>query len=157
MKPSERLEAMGLTLPTVAAPVAAYVPAMMSGTTIRTSGQLPFVSGELIATGKVGADVDEDTAVECAKACVLNALAAAADVAGGLDHILRIVHVTGYVASDPEFSSQPSIINGASNLLNDLFGERGVHTRSAVGVAVLPLNVPVELELTCEIAKPSGS
>lgn len=153
MNPSERLAAMGLELPKVAVPVAAYVPASRTGTTVRTSGQLPSVNGELLATGKVGAEVDEATAVECAKVCILNALAAAADVAGGLDHILRIVHVTGFVASDPSFTGQPAVINGASTLLNDLFGERGVHTRSAVGVAVLPLDVPVEIEMTCEIAK----
>lgn len=147
----ERLAALGLTLPPVAAPVAAYVPAARHGSTVRTSGQLPFVGSTLTATGKVGADVSLDEAVDAARTCILNALAAAAEVAGGPDKITRIVHVTGFVASDPSFTAQPAVINGASELLGELFGKAGEHTRSAVGVAVLPLDAPVEIELVCEI------
>lgn len=150
MSHTDRLAELGITLPEVAAPVAAYVPAAVTGNTVRTSGQLPFVDGELIATGKLGADLDVEAGQEAARTCILNALAAAGDVVGGLDNITRIIHVTGFVASDPSFSAQPAVINGASTLLQDIFGDAGVHTRSAVGVAVLPLNAPVEIEIICE-------
>lgn len=152
MTPTERLAALGLELPGVAAPVAAYVPAVMSGPWVMTSGQLPFVAGELVAKGRVGADVSQSDAVECARVACLNALAAAASLTGGLDRIGRIVKVTVYVASDPGFTGQPAVANGASELLGEIFGERGAHARSAVGVAVLPLDAPVELELVVEPA-----
>lgn len=145
---SARLEELGIELPAVAKPVAAYIPSQRIGNEVRTSGQLPFKDGELMGTGKVGRDVTEDEAKGMARACVLNALAAAAEAAGGIDSIESISHLTGFVASDPEFYGQPAVINGASELLAEIFGEAGEHTRSAVGVAVLPLNVPVELELT---------
>lgn len=148
MTASARLAELGLELPTVAAPVAAYIPSQRIGNEVRTSGQLPFVDGELLGTGKVGSEVTQDQAVEMARACVLNALAAVASVAGGVDNIASISHLTGFVASDPEFFGQPAVINGASQLLSEIFGDAGEHTRSAVGVAVLPLNAPVELELT---------
>lgn len=145
---SQRLDELGLTLPEVAAPVAAYVPAQRIGNEVRTSGQLPFVNGELVATGKVGVDVTADQATEAARTSALNALAAAAQACGGVDNIVSISHVTGFVASAPDFYGQPAVINGASELLSDIFGEEGEHTRSAVGVAVLPLNASVEVELT---------
>lgn len=148
LSPSQRLSELGLSLPSVAAPVAAYIPAQRIGSEVRTSGQLPFVDGSLNATGKVGREVDADQARELARICVLNALAAAADVAGGIDEIVSISHLTGFVASDPNFTGQPGVINGASELLGEIFGDAGQHTRSAVGVAVLPLDAPVELELT---------
>lgn len=144
---SQRLEDLGIELPAVAAPVAAYVPAKRTGEEVRTSGQLPFVNGELPVTGKVGATVSQDEAHGLARQCALNALAAAAAVVG-LDNIRGVVHVTGFVASDPEFTGQPGVINGASEVLGDIFGEAGAHTRSAVGVAVLPLDAPVEVEVT---------
>lgn len=149
-RPSARLAALGLTLPPVARPLAAYVPALRQGDVILTSGQLPSVDGVPVAIGKAGDEVDLPTAVSCARVAALNALAAAASVAGGLDEITRVVKVVVYVASDPDFSEQPQVANGASELLSELFGEAGRHVRSAVGVAVLPLNVPVELELTVE-------
>lgn len=148
---SERLAELGISLPAVAVPLAAYVPATLVGSQVWTSGQLPSVQGTAIATGKVGAEVDVDTAVECARAAVLNAVAAAADVAGGVDAITRIVKVVVYVASAPEFTAQPQVANGASELLQEIFGDAGRHVRSAVGVAVLPLDVPVELELVVEV------
>jgi len=148
--PSERLAALGLALPPVATPLAAYTPAVASGGWILTSGQLPTVGGRLVATGKVGAGVAAEVAVECARVATLNALAAAASVAGGLDRIARIVRVVVYVASDPAFTGQPQVANGASELLGEVFGEAGVHARSAVGVPVLPLDAPVELELVVE-------
>ncbi|MDQ2813506.1 MAG: RidA family protein [Actinomycetota bacterium] len=149
--PAERLAALGLTLPPVAAPVAAYVPAVMAGGLVYTSGQLPTVDGKLPAVGKVGAEVGAPEAAELARTCALNALAAAASVAGGLDAIGRIVKVTGFVASAPGFSGQPQVVNGASELLLEVFGEDGRHARSAVGVAELPLNAPVEVELIAEL------
>jgi len=114
---------------------------------------LPLVGGELIAAGKVGSDIDEATAHECARMCILNAIAAAAETAGGVDRILRIVKVVGFVASDPSFSGQPAVINGASDLLGEIFGDAGVHARSAVGVAVLPKDAPVEIEMIVEVAE----
>lgn len=152
MKPSENLTRLGITLPGVAAPVAAYVPATRTGTQIRTSGQLPFVKGALPATGKVGGEVSLEKAQAYARQAALNALAATAEVAGGIDAITSITHVTVFVASDPDFFDQALVANGASALLGDVFGEAGTHTRSAVGVAVLPLNSPVEVEVICEVA-----
>jgi enamine deaminase RidA (YjgF/YER057c/UK114 family) len=148
---AERLAALGLTLPPVAAPVAAYVPAVRSGDFVYTSGQLPTVDGKLPAVGKVGGEVSAADAAGLARTCALNALAAAASAAGGLDQIHRIVKVTGFVASAPGFSGQPQVINGASELFIEVFGEDGKHARSAVGVAELPLNAPVEVELIAEV------
>jgi enamine deaminase RidA (YjgF/YER057c/UK114 family) len=151
----KRLEELGITIPTVAPPVAAYVPAVISGNLVFTAGQLPFVGGALAYTGKVG-DGDELVSPTIAKAlaqtCILNALAAAENVIGSLDRVTRIVKVTGFVASDPTFTGQPGVINGASEFLVDLFGDRGIHARSAVGVAVLPLDSPVEIEIILEFA-----
>ena len=149
--PNERLAALGLTLPAVPAPVAAYVPAVRTGNHVYTSGQLPFVDGKLPRTGKVGAEVGVDEARELARLCALNALAAVASVAGDLSNIVRVVKVVGYVASAPGFTAQPQVVNGASELLGDVLGEAGRHARSAVGVAVLPLDAPVEVELIAEV------
>jgi enamine deaminase RidA (YjgF/YER057c/UK114 family) len=149
--PAERLAELGLTLPPVVAPVAAYVPAVRTGAFVYTSGQLPMVDGKLSAVGKVGGEVSAPDAAGLARTCALNALAAAASAAGGLDAIRRIVKVTGFVASAPGFSGQPQVINGASELLIEVFGEDGRHARSAVGVAELPLNAPVEVELIAEV------
>ena len=148
--PSQRLAELGLTLPPVATPLAAYVPAVVSAGQVFTSGQLPSVAGRLVATGKVGAEVSLEQAVEAARVAVLNALAAAAAQVGGLDHIRRVVRLVVFVASDPGFTAQPQVANGASELLGEIFGAHGVHARSAVGVAVLPLDAPVELELVVE-------
>jgi enamine deaminase RidA (YjgF/YER057c/UK114 family) len=149
--PAERLAGLGLALPPVVAPVAAYVPAVRAGAFVYTSGQLPMVDGKLPAVGKVGGEVSAADAVGLARTCALNALAAAAATAGGLDAIRRIVKVTGFVASAPGFGGQPQVINGASELLIEVFGEEGKHARSAVGVAELPLNAPVEVELIAEV------
>ena len=148
---ADRLAALGLTLPPVTAPVAAYVPALRTGSYVYVSGQLPVVGGKLPAVGKVGAEVSAEDAAAMARTCALNALAAAASVAGGLEAIRRIVKVTGFVASAPGFVGQPQVINGASELLIEVFGEEGKHARSAVGVAELPLNAPVEVELIAEV------
>jgi enamine deaminase RidA (YjgF/YER057c/UK114 family) len=145
-----RLAELGIRLPPVAAPVAAYVPAVRSGNLVFTSGQLPFVDGGLRRTGKVGGSVDPEEAAADAKLCTLNALAAVDDLVG-LDSVARIVRVVGYVASAEGFSGQPRVVNGASELLGRVFGEAGRHARSAVGVAELPLNAPVEVELTVEL------
>ena len=149
--PDARLAALGLKLPDVVPPLAAYVPAVRTGRYVYTSGQLPMVDGKLAVTGKVGAQVDAETAVELARACALNALAAAATVSGGLSGIRRIVKVTGFVASAPDFTGQAGVLNGASELLLSIFGEAGRHARSAVGLAVLPLDAPVEVELIAEV------
>lgn len=149
-----RLTELGITLPEVAAPVATYVPAVRSGNYVYTSGQLPFVDGALPVTGKVGTEVglvSPDEAAMLARQCALNALAAVKAVIGSLDQVRRVVKVVGFVSSDPEFTGQPGVINGASQVLGDIFGERGVHARSAVGVAVLPLDSPVEVELIVEV------
>ncbi|WP_275006843.1 RidA family protein [Promicromonospora iranensis] len=154
MTHEKRLAELGITLPEVAAPVAAYVPAVQTGRYIYTSGQLPFVDGALPATGKVGEGeglVSPDDAAAYARACALNALAAVRSVTGSLDAISRIVKVVGFVASDPSFTGQPAVINGASTVLGEIFGDAGLHARSAVGVAVLPLDSPVELELVVEL------
>ncbi len=148
---TERLAALGLTLPPVTAPVAAYVPAVQTGSHIYVSGQVPVADGKVAATGKVGAEVSTEDAAGLARICALNALAAAANVAGGLDNIGRIVKVVGFVASAPGFNGQPQVINGASELLIEVLGEDGRHARSAIGVAELPLNVPVEVELIAEV------
>lgn len=148
--PSDRLAALGITLPPVVPPVAAYVPAVRSGSLVWTSGQLPLADGALLATGTVGADVDPEQAAACARLAALNALAAV-DAMVGIDAVARVVKVVGFVASAPGFTGQPAVINGASELLGELFGEAGRHARSAVGVAALPLGAPVEVELVVEI------
>ena len=148
--PRERLAELGLALPPVVAPVAAYVPARRGGPFVYTSGQLPMVDGALPATGKVGAQVSAERATELARICALNALAAV-DALVGLDAVVGVVKVVGFVASAPGFTGQPAVVNGASNLLVDVFGEAGAHARSAVGVAVLPLDAPVEVELVVEV------
>lgn len=150
--PSARLAELGLSLPPVAAPVAAYVPATVSCGHVYTSGQLPTVSGELVLRGKVGAEVSAEDATAAARTAMLNALSAAASVTGGLDQIGRVVKVTVFVASAPDFNGQPGVANGASELLVQVFGDAGQHVRSAVGVSVLPLDAPVEVELTVEPA-----
>lgn len=155
--PEQRLAELGLTLPTVATPLAAYVPAVIANGLVYTSGQLPFVNGELPATGKVGAEVDVTEAAALARICALNAIAAAASVAGGLSGLKRIVKVVGFVASAPDFTAQAQVVNGASELLIEVFGDAGRHARSAVGMAVLPLNTPVEVELVAELTDPVGS
>ena len=149
---AERLAALGLTLPPVATPVAAYVPAVRTGNFVYTSGQLPMVDGKLQATGKVGDSVSPEEAAALARICALNALAAAAGAAGGLDAIVRVVKVTGFVASAPGFTGQAQVANGASEFLIEVLGEAGRHARSAVGMAVLPLDTPVEVELIAEVA-----
>ncbi|GAA3443517.1 RidA family protein [Planomonospora venezuelensis] len=151
MSPEEKLAELGLTLPEVVAPLAAYVPAVRSGDHVYTSGQIPMVDGKLAATGKVGAEVSAEEARELARTCALNALAAVASAAGGLSNVVRIVKVVGYVASAPDFTGHPQVVNGASELLGEVFGEAGRHARSAVGVAVLPLDAPVEVELIAEV------
>ncbi|WP_243791100.1 RidA family protein [Saccharopolyspora gloriosae] len=147
----QRLDELGIELPGVAAPVAAYVPAVRSGSQVFTSGQLPFAGGKLAAVGKVGAEIDADEAKQHARTCVLNALAAV-DALVGLDSIVRIVKVVGFVASAEGFTGQPAVINGASELLGEIFGEAGSHARSAVGVAELPVGAPVEVEMIVEVA-----
>jgi enamine deaminase RidA (YjgF/YER057c/UK114 family) len=145
--PSERLRALGLELPPVPVPAGAYVPAVRDGDTIWTAGQLPLIAGKLPETGLVGAEVPADRAAGLARICALNALAAAAEAAGGLDRIRRIVKVVGFVASAPGFTAQPGVLNGASELIGQVFGDAGRHARSAVGVAALPLGAPVEVEI----------
>ena len=148
----DRLAELGLSLPVLAKPVAAYVPAVITGNLVYTSGQLPFVDGALPATGKLGSAVTDATGKELAQICALNALAAVQSVIGSLDRITRIVKVVGFVASEPSFTGQPGVINGASEILGEIFGDAGIHARSAVGVAVLPLDSPVEVELIVEFA-----
>lgn len=149
--PSQRLADLGLSLPGVPAPVAAYLPAVRFEDVVYTAGQLPLVKGALRAVGKVDAEVSVDEAVDCARIAALNGLAAVADLTGDLDVITRIVKVVVYVASGPGFTDQPIIANGASQLLGDIFGEAGRHARSAVGVAALPLDAPVEVELVVSV------
>jgi enamine deaminase RidA (YjgF/YER057c/UK114 family) len=150
--PADRLAALGLTLPPVTRPVAAYVPAVRTGSYVYTSGQLPIVDGKLQATGKVGESVSPEDAAGLARICALNALAAAAEAAGGLAAIARVVKVTGFVASAPGFTGQAQVINGASEFLIEVLGDAGRHARSAVGMAVLPLDSPVEVEMIVEVA-----
>ncbi|AAZ54152.1 conserved hypothetical protein [Thermobifida fusca YX] len=149
--PETRLAELGHTLPEVVPPVAAYLPTVRSGSHVYVSGQLPVVGGELRATGKVGADVDPEQAKELAAVCALNAIAAIKAEVGELSRVKRVVKVVGFVASDPSFTGQPQVINGASELFTEVFGEAGKHARSAVGVAVLPLNAPVEVEVIVEV------
>jgi enamine deaminase RidA (YjgF/YER057c/UK114 family) len=148
-----RLAELGVSIPTVSAPAGAYIPAVISGRLVFTAGQLPFVDGALPATGKVGEGAGLVSPAEAkgyARLSAVNALAAVESVLGSLDRVTRIVKVVGFVASDPSFSGQPGVINGASELLVDVFGDQGIHARSAVGVAVLPLDSPVEVELIVE-------
>ena len=142
---------LGLILPAVSKPVAAYIPAKQSGKLVFTAGQLPMVSGELISKGLLGQDVEIDDANKAARICTLNALAAIKGVIGDLDRIKQVVRVVGYVASIPTFTQQPAVVNGASELLLEIFGDSGKHARSAVGMAVLPMNASVEIELTVEV------
>ena len=148
----ERLEALGLAVPEVAKPVAVYVPAVVSGDLVFTSGQLPMKNGELMLTGKVGGEVSPEDAVECARQCALNAIAAVKSQVGDLDRVVQVVKVVAFVASTPDFTGQPGIANGASELLGAAFGDAGVHARSAVGVPVLPLDSPVEVEIVVRFA-----
>jgi enamine deaminase RidA (YjgF/YER057c/UK114 family) len=146
-----KLNQLGLNLPDAPKPVAAYIPAKQTGNLVFTAGQLPMVNGELISKGLLGQDVEIDEANKAARICTLNALAAIKGVIGDLDRIKQIVRVVGYVASVPTFTQQPAVVNGASELLLEIFGENGKHARSAVGMAVLPLNASVEIELTVEV------
>lgn len=148
---SARLRELGIELPEVVAPLAAYVPAKRTGNLVYTAGQLPIVAGELSATGKVGAEIDEEQARELARVCALNALAAVHALVG-INAVVSVVKVVGFVASAPGFSGQPGVINGASELFGEVFGEAGAHARSAVGVSELPRNAPVEVEIVVEIA-----
>ncbi|WP_109507912.1 RidA family protein [Nocardioides speluncae] len=149
--PEERLTELGLTVPEVAKPVASYLPAVRSGNYIYTSGQLPMKSGELMFTGKVGGEVSEEEAIACAQQCALNAIAAVKSEIGDLSKVKRIVKVVAFVASTPDFTGQPRVANGASELFGEVFGEAGRHARSAVGAPVLPLDTPVEVELIVEV------
>ncbi|MFC6153880.1 RidA family protein [Nocardioides yefusunii] len=149
--PEDALAELGLAVPEVAKPVAAYVPAIRTGNLVMTSGQIPVRAGVPIATGKVGDTVSVELAVEAAQQCTLNAIAAVKAEIGDLALVKRVVKVVAFVASTPDFTGQPQVANGASELLGKVFGERGVHARSAVGVAVLPLDVPVEVEITVEV------
>ena len=149
--PEEKLAELGLSVPEVAKPVAVYVPAVRSGQHVFTSGQLPMRSGELMATGKVGGEVTLEEAVACAQQCGLNAIAAVKAEVGDLANVKRVVKVVCFVASTPDFTGQPQVANGVSELLGTVFGDAGVHARSAVGVPVLPLDAPVEVELVVEI------
>ncbi|MCP9207090.1 RidA family protein [Streptomyces cucumeris] len=148
----DKLAGLGLTLPEVAAPLASYVPAIRTGSYIYTAGQLPLVEGTLGVTGKVGAEVTPEEAKELARICALNALAAVKSVIGDLDKVVRVVKVVGFVASAADFTGQPGVVNGTSELLGQVLGDAGVHARSAVGVAVLPLDAPVEVEIQVEVA-----
>jgi enamine deaminase RidA (YjgF/YER057c/UK114 family) len=149
--PEERLAELGFEVPEVAKPVAVYIPALRSGNHVYTSGQLPMRNGELMLTGKVGGDITPEQGVECARQCALNAIAAVRSVVGDLSAVKRVVKVVAFVASTPDFTGQPGVANGASELLGEAFGDAGQHTRSAVGVAVLPLDAPVEVELVVEV------
>jgi len=150
--PEDRLAELGMSVPEVAKPVAAYVPAVRTGNYIYTSGQLPIRDGHLMFTGKVGGDVTSEQAVECAQQCALNGLAAVKSLVDDLSRVVRIVKVVVFVASTTDFTGQPGIANGASELLGDIFGEAGQHARSAVGVSALPLDAPVEVELVVEVS-----
>jgi enamine deaminase RidA (YjgF/YER057c/UK114 family) len=145
-----RLAELGHTLPQVATPAGSYLPAMISGNLVFTAGQIPLIDGKLMATGKLGADIDAERGAQIAERCALNALAAIKSVLGDLDRVKQVVKVVGFVASVPEFTAQPSVINGASEFLQQVFGDAGKHARSAVGVPVLPLDAPVEVELIVE-------
>jgi enamine deaminase RidA (YjgF/YER057c/UK114 family) len=147
----QKIIELGFSLPETAKPLAAYIPAVQTGNLVFTSGQLPMIEGSLAETGKVGGSVSPERAKELATVCALNALAAVKTVIGDLDKIKRIVKVVGFVSSTPEFSGQPGVVNGASEFLRAVFGDKGIHARSAVGVAVLPLDAPVEIELIVEV------
>ena len=150
--PEARLRELGLELPEVAAPLAAYVPAVISGNLVFTAGQLPWRDGVLVATGKVGAGVDPNLAKDAARLCALNGLAAVRSITGDLSAITKVVKVVGFVASAPDFTGQPAVVDGASELIGQVFGDVGAHARSAVGVASLPVDSPVEVELIVEVA-----
>jgi enamine deaminase RidA (YjgF/YER057c/UK114 family) len=150
--PEQRLADLGLEIPEVAKPVAAYVPAVRSGSYVYTSGQLPMLEGQLMMTGKVGGDVTAEEAVDCARQCALNALAAVKAEVGDLSRVTRVVKVVVFVASTPDFTGQPGVANGASELIGIVFGDTGQHARSAVGVPVLPLDAPVEVEILVEVS-----
>ena len=150
--PETRLEELGIKLPETPAPAGAYVPATRAGNLVFTAGQLPLEAGQVTIRGKVGDTVGVDEAAEAARLCAMNALAAAATQTGSLGGISRIVKVTGFVASAPGFNDQPQVINGASHFLGEIFGDAGLHARSAVGVAELPMDAPVEIELVVETA-----
>jgi enamine deaminase RidA (YjgF/YER057c/UK114 family) len=152
MSHTARLAELGIVIPEVVPPVAAYVPAVVTGRYVYTSGQLPMRDGAMIAEGLVGSDVDPEAAKDCARQCAINALAAAQSVIGSLDRVTRVVKVVGFVASAPGFTGQPGVINGASELLLEIFGDAGRHARSAVGVAALPINAPVEVEMVLAVA-----
>ena len=149
--PIDRLAELGITLPSVAAPLAAYVPAAQAGSLVFTAGQLPMVDGALPVTGKLGAEVTAEQGTKLARTAALNALAAVHALVG-LEQVVRVVKVVGYVAATPEFTAHPAVVNGASVLLGEVFGDAGKHARSAVGVASLPLDAPVEIELIVEVA-----
>jgi len=151
MKAEDKLKELGIALPEVTKPLAAYAPYVRSGNLLFISGTLPMVEGRLLATGTVGREVDLEEANRCARTCAINMLAVLKSAIGDLDRTIRIVKLTGYVASDPGFSHQPKVVDGASVLLCEVFGERGVHSRAAVGVASLPLGCPVELEMIAEV------
>ncbi|MEY3029369.1 MAG: hypothetical protein RL198_766 [Actinomycetota bacterium] len=150
MSAKQRLAELGIQLPEVASPAGAYIPARISGNQLFTAGQLPFVDGQLLATGKVGREVDADQAKQLARQSAINALAAIDAALGDLDRVTGVIKVVGFVASTEDFTGQPGVINGASELLGEIFGDSGKHARSAVGVAVLPLNSPVEVEMIVE-------
>jgi enamine deaminase RidA (YjgF/YER057c/UK114 family) len=149
--PEERLAELGIDVPEVVPPVASYVPALRSGSNVYVSGQLPMRGGQLIATGKVGMGLTPEQATECAEQCALNAVAAVKSLVGDLSNVTRIVKIVVFVASVPDFTGQPAVANGASNFLGEVFGDAGVHARSSVGVAALPLDAPVEVELIAEV------
>ena len=150
MSVEQRLSELGIELPAVATPAGAYVPAVISGNLVFTAGQIPLIDGKLMAEGKVGAEISPEQGREIARRCALNAIAAVKSVIGDLNRVKKVVKVVGFVASVPEFTGQPGVLNGASELLEQVFGEVGIHARSAVGVAALPLNAPVEVELIVE-------
>ena len=150
MSVEARLAALGLELPEVATPAGGYVPAVISGNLVFTAGQIPLVDGKLMAEGRLGAEITAEAGKEIAQRCALNAIAAVKSVLGDLGRVKKVVKVVGFVASTPEFTAQPGVVNGASELLQAAFGDAGIHARSAVGVAVLPLNSPVEVELIVE-------
>ena len=150
MSVESRLAELGLELPEVAMPAGAYVPAVISGNLVFTAGQIPLVDGKLMAEGRLGAEISAEAGKEIVQRCALNAIAAVKSVLGDLERVKKVVKVVGFVASTPDFTAQPGVVNGASELLPAAFGDRGIHARSAVGVAVLPLNSPVEVELIVE-------
>ena len=150
MNPGQRLRDLGVNLPRVAAPAGAYLPAVRTGSLVFTAGQLPIVDGRLVATGRVGVEIDTERGAELARLCALNALAAV-DALVGLDAVERVVKITGFVASAPDFYAQPAVLDGASTFLGQVFGESGAHARSAIGVAQLPKNAPVEVELVVQV------